>query len=152
MTATIRDYRPLRLAVADTDDLTALSAVMQDAVMKVGDFAFDAEARRFAFVANRFVWECAADRRRGPFARVRAGVSFDDVRSVQARNLRLDARDAVVELLALQFTAGEDGQGEITFDFAGGGALRLDVESINGRLDDLTDPWAARLKPTHPDE
>src|SRR5690554_2484461 len=113
----------------DAEDLGIMSAVLQDAVAKLGDFAFLPAERRYAFVANWFLWECAADRKHGPFARVRAGAHFDDVKSAQFQNLRTDAKDAVVELLAIKFEPGEDGAGVIVLDFAGGGAVRLEVES-----------------------
>lgn len=145
----LQDYKPLRLMAGDAEDLKILSAVLQDAVAKLGDFAFLAAERRFAMVANRFVWECAGDRRHGPFARVRAGVHFDDVKSAQFQHLRTDAKDAVVEFLAARFEPGEDGAGEIILDFAGGGAVRLEVESVNAFLSDLSDPWRTRAKPEH---
>jgi hypothetical protein len=133
----------------DAEDLKVLSAVLQDAVAKLGDFAFLPAERRFAFVANRFVWENAVDRGAGPFTRVRAGTHFDDVKSAKLQNLKTDAKDAVVELLAVRFEPGEDGAGEIVLDFAGGGAVRLEVESVNAYLSDMSDPWRTRAKPKH---
>ncbi|MCK5750064.1 MAG: DUF2948 family protein [Oricola sp.] len=147
----MKDYKPLRLMAGDAEDLGIVSAVLQDAVAKLGDFAFLPAERRYAFVANRFLWECAADRKNGPFARVRAGVHFDDVKSAQFQNLRTDAKDAVVELLAIKFEPGEDGAGVIVLDFAGGGAVRLEVESVNAYLSDISEPWRTRAKPEHKD-
>lgn len=145
----LKDYRPLRLMVEDAEDLGVLSTVLQDAIAKVGDFAHLPKQHRFAFVANRFVWETASDRKRGPFARVRAGCHFDDVISVRAMNLRLDAKDAVLNLLAVRFAPREDGAGTVTLDFAGGGAIRLDVESINAQLADISAPWLTQARPEH---
>ncbi len=147
--ASLKDYKPLRLMAGDEDDLKVLSAVLQDAVAKLGDFAFLPGERRFAFVANRFVWECAGKGRAGPFARVRAGAHFDDVKSVKFQNLKTGAKDAVVEFLAARFEPGEDGAGVIVLDFAGGGAVRLEVESVNAFLSDISEPWGARAKPKH---
>ncbi len=145
----LRNYRPLRLIAENARELTLLSASLQDAVAKLGDFAYLPERRRFAFVANRFIWECAVDRNRGPFARVRAGAHFDDVLSVRKSNLREDAKESVVELLAVRFEEGEEGGGIVTLDFAGGGAIRLEVEAVNAALSDLTEPWRTRTKPKH---
>ena len=39
--------------------------------------------------------------------------------------------------------------GAVTFDFAGGGAIRLEVESINCELRDLSQPWRTRTRPAH---
>lgn len=147
--ASLKDYKPLRLMAGDAEDLDVLSACLQDAVAKLGDFAYLPEERRFAFVANRFVWECAADRKTGPFARVRAGAHFDDVKSAKFQHLRSDAKDAVVELLSIRFEPGEDGAGAVILDFAGGGAVLLEVESINAFMSDMSDPWRTRAKPKH---
>lgn len=145
----LKDYRPLRLTIEDAEDLKIMSTVLQDAVAKVGDFAHLPAQHRFAFVANRFVWEKAADRKRGPFARVRTGCHFDDVVSVRQMNLRLDARDAVLDLLSIRFEPKADGAGTVTLDFAGGGAIRLDVESVNARLADISAPWLTQARPEH---
>ncbi|MEO1014283.1 MAG: DUF2948 family protein [Pseudomonadota bacterium] len=151
MAPSVLDYRPLRLKAADEEDLSAVSSVLQDAIAKLGDFAFLPERRQFAFVANRFVWECAGDARAGSFARVRTGVHFDDVKSVRRRYLRTDARDAVVELLAIHFEPGDDGEGVVILDFAGGGAVQLNVEALSVRLTDLGAPWPTRSRPHHKD-
>lgn len=145
----LRAYKPLRLIAEDAEDLKVFSACLQDAVVKVGDFAFLPNERRFAFVANRFVWECAADRKRGPFARVRTGAHFDDVRAVRQQNIRADAQDAVLELLAIRFDPGADGTGAVRMEFSGGGAIKLEVESVNAQLRDLSAPWATARKPDH---
>lgn len=133
----------------DENDLEVISACLQDAIAKLGDFSYIAAERRFVFVANRFVWEVAGDRKAGPFLRVRAGIHFDDVLTVQFQNLRTDARDAVVELLSMRFIPWEDGTGSVLFDLAGGGAIRLEVESINAFLTDMTEPWRTRSRPQH---
>lgn len=147
--ASYKDYQSLRLMAADKDDLGVVSAVLQDAVAKLGDFAYVPAERRFAFVANRFVWECAGNRKAGPFLRVRAGVHFEDVLSVQFQHLKTDAKDAVVEILAVRFGPGEDGGGTVLFDLAGGGAVRLTVESVNVFLTDISAPWRTRSRPDH---
>lgn len=149
--STLRDYKPLRLMAGDQEDLGIVSACLQDAVAKIGDFTYLPAERRFAFVANRFLWECAGDRRAGPFARVRAGAHFDDVKSVQFQHLRSDAKDAIIELLSIAFTEHGDGAGEIVLDFAGGGVIRLEVESINAYMSDISEPWRTRAKPKHED-
>lgn len=147
--ASLKDYKPLRLMAGDEEDLGVISACLQDAVAKLGDFAWLPAERRFAMVLNRFVWETATERRNGPFIRVRSGLHFDDVKAAQFQHLRTDAKDAVVELLAIRFEAGEDGAGVVILDFAGGGAVRLDVESINAFTSDISDPWRTRAKPKH---
>lgn len=145
----LRNYRALRLLAADAEDLEVISACLQDAVAKVGDFIWLPGSRRFAFVANRFLWEAGGDKRAGPFWRTRVGAHFDDVRKVKRLHIRSDAKDAVVELLSIRFEPGEDGAGEIFLDFAGGGAIRLSVDAINAEMRDISEPWRTRAKPAH---
>ncbi len=144
-----KDFRPLRLMAADAEDLKVISTCLQDAVAKIGDFAFLPRERRFAFVANRFLWECCTDKETGAFARVRVGAHFDDVLAVKQLNLRSDVKEAIVELLAVRFEPGADGAGAVILDFAGGGAIRLEVESINCEMRDLSAPWRTRARPSH---
>ncbi|MEO1043340.1 MAG: DUF2948 family protein [Pseudomonadota bacterium] len=140
-------FKPMALVAADSDDLQAVSALLQDAVLKIGDAAYLEAERRFAFVTNRYVWEVPkAFFGRGQ--RVRTGVHFDDVISVKTKNLRLDAKDAVVEILNTEYKGDEDG-GEITINLAGGGVIALAVEAINANLKDLSEPWRASRRPNH---
>ncbi len=134
-----------KLAAQDAEDLTILSARLQDAVAKLGDFAFLPKQRRFAGVVNRLQWES------GGKTRVRAGLHFDGVLAVQTQNVKLGAKAAVVSILALGFTpkAVDDPAGVIEIVLAGGGAIRLEVECIDAVLDDLTQPWAAIATPHH---
>lgn len=145
----LRNYKTLRLLAADEDDLKVISACLQDAVAKVGDFVWLPGERRFAFVANRFLWEAGGDKRVGPFWRTRVGAHFDDVREVKRQNIRSEPKDAVVELLAIRFEGAEDGAGAILLDFAGGGVIRLTVDAINAEMHDLSEPWRTQSKPVH---
>jgi hypothetical protein len=133
------------LAAQDAEDLTILSARLQDAAAKLGDFTFLARQRRFAAVVNRLQWEA------GGQTRVRAGLHFDGVLGVKSQNVKLGAKDAVVSILALTFTpkAVDDPGGVVEIVLAGGGSIRLEVECIDAALTDMTRPWAARAKPNH---
>jgi Protein of unknown function (DUF2948) len=136
-----------KLAAADAEDLEILSARLQDAAGKLKDFVWLPKQRRFAVLVNRFRWEEG----KGAGSRVRAGLHFDGVLSVQSQNVKLGAPDAVVSLLAIRFTGngGEDPGGIIELVLSGGGAIRLTVECIDAELADLTGPWAARGRPNH---
>ena len=135
----------LRLAASDAEDLEVLSARLQDAVFKLKDAIWQPRKRRFAVVMNRLQWEA------GGKTRVRAGLHFDGVLKVQCHKVKLGAGEAVVSVLALRFVPGgsEDPGGLIEIVLAGGGALRLTVECIDGELADMTTPWAARGTPDH---
>lgn len=145
----VKNYKPLRLMAADHEDIEIVSSVMQDAVLKVADMAYLRAERRFALVANRFVWEEGVSKKAGPFIRVRTGLHFDDVSAVRAKNIRQDAPSAVLSFLAARFEPSEDGAGTVYLEFSGGGQIALDVESVNASLKDMSDPWRTRNKPEH---
>jgi hypothetical protein len=134
---------PLRLLAQDEADLAIISAALQDAVAKVGDIAFEPKARRLTIAFNRFRWEA------GERQRVRSALQLGGVLKVQARKLRRERPDAVVELLALTFEAAEPPGGALTFSFAGGGDLRAEVECIDAVLADLSQPWPTPRAPAH---
>ncbi len=137
-------FEPMRLIALDDEDLKVISAALQDAVTTIGDIRYEAAARRLTVSLNRFRWEA-------PGERVRCGLQLGGVMAVQSRNLRRDARRAVVELLALSFEPGEAPGGTVVFTFAGGGDLRAEVECIDAALADLTAPWPTPRTPGHAD-
>jgi len=138
----------MTLAAEDAADLEVISARLQDAVAQMKDLVYLPKKRRFAAVLNRFQWE--ADKKKGDL-RVRAGLHFDGVLSVKSSKLKRGAPEAVVSLLAIRFTpkGGEDPGGTVELVFAGGGALKLEVEMIDAGLTDLGGVWAARGRPEH---
>jgi Protein of unknown function (DUF2948) len=134
---------PLRLLAEDADDLAVMSAALQDAVIKVGDIVFEAKGRRLTLGFNRFRWESAAG------GRVRSGLQLAGVLGLQARKIRRDAPDAVLELLAITFEPGEVPGGVVTLSFAGGGDLRARVECLEAVLADVSRSWPTRRTPAH---
>lgn len=138
----------LKLLALDDEDLAILSAHVQDAVLKVGDLTYLPRESRFALVVNRFIWE-KCDGRRADFERRRTALVFDRVKAVSTSRLRRDRPDAVLELLAISFEATDAPGGTLTLVFAGGAAVRLEVECIETRLADLGAAWATSKKPEH---
>lgn len=133
----------LKLLAEDADDLAVVSAALQDAIAKIGDIAFEPKARRLTIVVNRYRWEA------GGGGRVRAALQLGSVLKVQARRLRRDAPDAVIQLLAVAFEPGEAPGGAIVLSFAGGGDLRCEVECIDAVLADISEPWPTPRTPAH---
>lgn len=146
MNARHNDRDRLKLQALDEEDLAVLSAHAQDAVMKVGDLAWLPKERRFALAMNRFVWEKIDGRTQ---ERRRAALSFDRVTAVKACQIRRDRPETVLNLLAIQFEPTEAPGGVVTLVFAGGAAVRLEVECIEAQLADLGAAWAARAMPVH---
>jgi hypothetical protein len=144
---------PLRLVAQDAEDLRIISTLVQDAVLPVTDLAFDAKRRRFAVLLNRFRWEDRAEAEQlgRAYERVRSLLVVEDVRKVQTLGFDRGEKDLVLSLLSLSFEAGEDGTGRMTLILAGDGAVALEVEALEVRLDDVTRPYRAPSGkvPTH---
>jgi hypothetical protein len=133
-TMTLPERRPLRLLAEDDDDLQVISAALQ--------------ARRLTIALNRFCWECSVDE---PI-RIRAGLQLGGVLGVKSRDVKLDAKDAIVSILALTFEPNgdaEDPGGAVLIHLAGDGDIRVEVECIDAVLSDLSEPWPAQASPAH---
>ena len=136
---------PLRLLAQDADDLAIISTAMQDAVAKVGDITYEAKAQRLTIAFNRYRWEAGGNER------VRSALQLGGVMTVQARKIRRAPRDAVIEVLAVTFDAGEAPGGIVTISCAGGGDLRAVVECVDAVLADVSEPWPTPRAPAHRD-
>jgi hypothetical protein len=148
---------PLRLRAIDQLDLSVIAAHLQDAVAKVGDMGFDPKRRRFAILFNRFMWEDVQDDlgmgpkpdHNAPYRRVRCAVHFEGVLRVQSSGMRLSEKEAVAELLTLKFEQRDEPGGIMSLTFAGGAALRLEVECLDAWLSDISAPWSTQRRPEH---
>jgi hypothetical protein len=100
---------------------------------------------RFALLMNRFAWEEGGKTRQ----RKRAALHFDRVTDVKVAGINTEAVDGVLELLAIRFTETDVPSGTVELAFAGGGTVRLEVEVLEARLQDLGAAWAAKATPAH---
>ncbi|WP_234189795.1 DUF2948 family protein [Shinella sp. NM-101] len=140
----------LKLLALDTEDLSVVSAHLQDAVFKTDGLAYDARHHVFSLAVNRFVWEKAAGRGKA-FERRRAVIAFKRVNAV--RSIGVDRKDteAVFSLLAVDFTSnGEGPDGTIKLVMSGNASIALDVECVEVQLADTGGAWETSLKPRHP--
>ena len=148
MTAeTMGHAKALRLLAMDADDLAVISAALQDAVTRIGDISYERNGKTVTLAFNRLRWEAAQDP--GELERVRSAMQLGCVTHVRHRNLRADAKDAALQLLAVSFEAGDTPAGVVTFAFADGGDLAVEVECVDAALADLSEPWPAHHKPAH---
>lgn len=148
----------LKLIALDAEDLGILSAHLQDAVLRVGDLAYLPGERRFAALLNRFDWVMAergktpdSQARPGSLLRRRAALRFERVSAARVSGITLSDKARALSLLALQFETTAAPAGHVTLIFAGGAAIRLDVECVEAELRDLDAAWAARSAPVHPE-
>lgn len=137
----------LKLAALDPDDLSVVSAHLQDAILRAGDLAWLAHQRRFVLVARRF--DHAVPAGQAPRRRL-VGVHFERVLGVKTKGIRPgEQSDGTLSLLAVTFEPGEPPSGAATLVFAGGAAIRLELECIEVRMKDLGPVWEAEGRPDH---
>jgi Protein of unknown function (DUF2948) len=143
---------PLKLRGEDAEDIQVIASCLQDALVAIGDMAFDPEEGSFVLVANRFCWECCRDlgavrksrAESATYERVLCGLNFQNVTGVKYRNIGRDDPERVLELLHI--AAGPD---TVDLFFAGGAVVRLETAKISCHLKDLGERWPTPFRPHH---
>lgn len=143
------ENKPLKLIAEDTDDLTVISSMLQDALIAIRDARFLLDENRFVFIANRFRWESgeSADQSEegAPvYERVHCGVCFENVNAVRQQGLNRKRRGQIVSLLSINY---EDAV--IDLAFSAGISIRLEVSGLMCHLQDIDEPWPTQWRPSH---
>jgi len=152
---------PLKIIARDVEDLTVVSACLQDALIPLNEMRYLPQERRFIMVANRFRWERASEGKSAPqsatvdarfdsdedfgeLQRVNTGICIDRVLAVRSRGIDQSKPDEFLSLLSLQL----DGN-QLSLLFAGGGIVQVDVEALALYLRDLGTAWPTQWQPDH---
>jgi hypothetical protein len=149
--ATVRSKRmseaKQKLIALEKEDLEVISALCQDAVLKVGNLKFLPKEKRFLIELRRFNWE------KGEIEPERklSVLHFERVNRVASRGIDPKSHDQVLSLLALIFQETEAPAGHIDLVFAGDFTIRLVVDCIEAQLSDMDAAWAAQAAPKHPE-
>ena len=144
----------LKLVALDKDDIEVVSAHVQDALVKVADIFWQPREHRFVMAVNRFDWMNAVDldglKNKSPdYRRCRTALRFERVVSCKCRGLDQTGKDALLNLLAVEFAERDAPGGIVTMTFSGGGAIRLEVECLEAELVDLGEVFSAMAYPHH---
>jgi DUF2948 family protein len=144
----------LKLVALDKDDIEVVSAHVQDALVKVADVFWQPREHRFVIALNRFDWMNAVDgdgaKSKSPdYRRRRTALRFERVISCKCRGLDQASKDALLNLLVVEFAERDAPAGTVTLTFSGGGAIRLEVECLEAELVDLGEIYAAVTCPDH---
>ena len=83
------------------------------------------------------------------YRRCRSALRFERVISCKCRDLNPTNKDALLNLLAVEFAERDAPAGTVTLTFSGGGAIRLDVECLEAELADLGEVFSAMACPDH---
>jgi hypothetical protein len=140
----------LKFVVLDDEDLAVVSTHLQDAVLKVSDVIWRPQEKRLVLALNRFDWE-GAQADRPTYRRRRAALRFERVLSCKCRQVDPAGKDAVLNLLAVEFAPTQAPSGIVTLIFSGDAALRLEVECLEAELADLGPTWTTSSCPLHLD-
>ncbi len=127
---------PLKLIALDADDLSVISAHVQEARVQIADIVWRQDEKRLVIGMNRLDWEQALAGESTP-RRLVAALRFDRVLACKSRNIDPAATEAALELVGIEFYPGHDPGGSALLMFSDGGALRLDVECLECELTDL---------------
>jgi hypothetical protein len=141
----------LKLVALDRDDLEVVSTHLQDAVVCVGDVYWRPTEKRLVISLARFDWEASVGMSR-EFQRRRTALRFDRVISVKCRNVDCTNKQALLNLLAVEFEEQDAPAGVVTLTFSGGAEARLEVECLECELVDLGPVWVTTCCPTHADD
>ena len=126
----------LKLIALDADDLSVISAHVQDARVQVSDIVWRQGEKRLVVGINRLDWDQSLSGGTTP-RRLISALRFDRALSCKSRNIDLDAPETILDLLGIEFHAGDAPGGSVLLMFMQGGALRLDVECLECELADL---------------
>src|SRR5258707_15810953 len=136
----------LKFVVLDEEDLEVVSTHLQDAVVKVADVLWRPKEKRMVVALNRFDWE-GAQADEPEYRRRRSALRFERVLSCKCRDVNPTGRDAVLNLLAVEFAEADAPAGIVTLTFSGGAAMRLEVECLEAELADLGPSWTTTACP-----
>ena len=126
----------LKLIALDADDLAVISAHVQDARVQPADIIWRQSEKRLVVGMSRLDWEQTLAGETEP-RRLIAALRFDRVLACKSRNIDLQAPEAALELVGIEFYPREWPSGCALLMFSRGGALRLDVECLECELTDL---------------
>jgi Protein of unknown function (DUF2948) len=139
---------PVKFVALDRDDLEVVSTHLQDALVKVADVLWRPQEKRLVIALSRFDW-LAAEGTRPELRRCMSALRFERVNCCKCKSVNPHGKDAVLNLLAVEFEESDSPGGVVTLTFSGGGVLRLEVECLEAELADLGPSWQCDCRPVH---
>src|ERR1700745_3621486 len=141
---------PVKFVALDRDDLEVVSTHLQDALVKVADVMWRPHEKRLVVALSRFDW-LSAEGTKPELRRCRSALRFERVKCCKCRDVNPAGKDAVLNLLAVEFAESDSPPGVVTLIFSGGAMLRLKFECRGPDLADLGPSWPAAARPVHID-
>ena len=136
----------LKLIAQDEEQLTIISSLTQDSIIKTNEMGYDNKTKRFALLMNRYSHE-----EEDP-SRIRCAIHFDYADSVKSIGIEKQSNDEILVLLAIRFESKVKPSGSIFLEFSNNKSITIDVESIEAFLTDMGDSWKIPNKPVHEED
>jgi hypothetical protein len=139
----------LKLIAKTQDDLSVVSAHLQDSIVNISDIANLIKNKIFLIQLNRFMWE---DVEKGVFRknkRIRTILKFDNVTKVLSKNINQLKKDKFLDFLAIESKQMPDNNYEMKIIFAGDSIIKIVSEVIEVTLDDQGEAWNTKTTPKH---
>jgi Protein of unknown function (DUF2948) len=114
----------------------------------VADVLWRPQENRLVVGLDRFDW-LSAEGDKPQFRRCRSALRFERVAACKCKSVNPAGKDAVLNLLAVDFEPTDTPAGVVNFLFSGGGVLRLEVECLEAELADLGPAWSVDRRPAH---
>jgi hypothetical protein len=118
----------LKLIAQDDEQLTIISSLAQDSIIKSNEMGYDKKTKRFALLMNRYRHEEESP------SRIRTAIHFDYVESVKSVGIDKLSKDDILVLLAIRFEEKSKPSGSIFLEFSNNKSITFDVESIEAFL------------------
>ena len=133
----------LKLIAQNDEQLTILSSLAQDSIIKSNEMGYDKKNKRFALLMNRYRHE-----EENP-SRIRTAIHFDYVESIKSVGIDKESKDEILVLLAIRFEIKSKPSGSIFLEFSNNKSISFDVESVEAFLTDMGEPWKISNRPDH---
>ena len=138
-----------KLIARTEDDLSVVSAHLQDAIANISEIANLEKSKIFLMQLNRFMWE---DVEKGVFRknkRIRTILKFENVIKVHSKNINQSKKDKFLDFLTIESNQMPDNNYEMKIVFAGDSVIQVISEVIEVTLDDQGEAWETKNKPKH---
>ena len=139
----------LKLVCKNQEDLSVISAYLQDSIVTSKDIKFLKKNRTFLMIVNRFMWE---DVEKGIFReskRIRCAIKFEHVLLVKSKRINQKNKNKPLECLAIKSEKLSSNNYDIKILFSGDSVISLVSEVLEVYMQDLGAAWNVKRIPVH---
>ena len=143
------DKKNLKLVCKNKEDLSVVSAYLQDSIVTAKDIKFLKKNRTFIMILNRFMWE---DVEKGVFReskRIRCAIKFEHVLLVKSKRINQKNKNKPLGCLAIKSEKLSSDNYDIKILFSGGSIISLVSEVLEVYMQDLGKAWNVKRIPVH---